>query len=312
MWDDFFVSDGDRSLGDKQAQQVAMGWSLWVGVVLMGVKLVAAWLTGSAAIYGDAAESVVHVLAVGFAAYAIRLAWKPADGDHLYGHDKVSYLSSGLEGAMISVVSLFVVYEAIRRWFAGVPIERVGEGMILTGFAAMVNLVLGWWLWKTGKRMKSQILRANGLHVLADVWTSAGAVVGLTLVSLTGDRIWDSLAALVVGGLVLRSGIGLVKESIDGLMDMSDPEMVAKVREVLDGECDARGATYHNFRMRHSGVIYWVEFHLVVDDQLSVKDAHEMATGVEAAVAKLLEPDGRVISHLEPFSEEDRERSWER
>lgn len=289
-----------------------MAWSLWVGVFLMLVKLVAAYLTGSAAIYGDAAESVVHVVAVAFAAYSVRLAWKPADDTHHYGHDKVSFLSSGFEGGMISVASMFVVFEAVRRWIEGVPVHRVSEGLMLTGFAALVNLVLGLWLIRKGKKMKSQILRANGLHVLADVWTSAGAVVGLLLVQATGDRMWDSLAALVVGGLVFKSGIVLVKESLGGLMDTVDPEMDKRVREELERECQKRGLTYHNLRLRHSGRIYWVEFHLVVDDGLSVKIAHEIASEVEAAVAKILEPDGRVISHIEPFSEEDRERSWER
>ncbi|GAA5495738.1 ferrous-iron efflux pump FieF [Rubritalea halochordaticola] len=296
----------------KADQSYVMAWSLWVGVFLMLVKLVAAYLTGSAAIYGDAAESVVHVVAVAFAAYSVRLAWKPADDTHHYGHDKVSFLSSGFEGGMISVASMFVVFEAVRRWIEGVPVHRVSEGLILTGFAALVNLVLGLWLIRKGKKMKSQILRANGLHVLADVWTSAGAVVGLLLVQATGDRMWDSLAALVVGGLVFKSGIVLVKESLGGLMDTVDPEMDKRVREELERECQERGLTYHNLRLRHSGRIYWVEFHLVVDDGLSVKIAHEIASEVEAAVAKILEPDGRVISHIEPFSEEDRERSWER
>ena len=105
---------------------------------------------------------------------------------------------------MISVASMFVVFEAVRRWIEGVPVHRVSEGLILTGFAALVNLVLGLWLIRKGKKMKSQILRANGLHVLADVWTSAGAVVGLLLVQATGDRMWDSLAALVVGRIGLQ------------------------------------------------------------------------------------------------------------
>lgn len=296
----------------KRDQSYAMAWSLWVGVGLMFVKLVAAYLTGSAAIYGDAAESVVHVVAVAFAAYSVRLAWKPADDTHHYGHDKVSFLSSGFEGGMISVASMFVLFEALRRWFEGIPITHLSDGLILTGFAAGVNLMLGLWLLRKGKQMQSLILKANGLHVLTDVWTSAGAVVGLLLVQWTGDRMWDSIAACVVCALVLKSGIVLIKESLGGLMDTTDLEMEARVREVLDGECNQRGLTYHNFRLRHSGRLYWVEFHLVVDDGLSVKVAHQIASEVEASVAKLLEPDGRVISHIEPFSEEDRERSWER
>ena len=158
-----------------------MNLSLAVAVLLLVAKVTAAGLTGSSAIYSDAAESVVHVLAVAFAAWALRFAYKPSDDTHHYGHDKVAFISSGFEGAMISAAALLIVYEAARQAFAGGEISSLGTGMLLTAAAAVVNLVLGGALLRVGRKRDSAILRANGEHVLADVWTSAGVLAALVL-----------------------------------------------------------------------------------------------------------------------------------
>jgi len=288
-----------------------MNFSLVAAIVLLGAKVTAAVVTGSSAIYSDAAESVVHFLAVCFASWALRLAHKPADETHHFGHDKVSFLSAGFEGAMISAAAVLIFYEAVRQMIFGVKIENLGFGIAMTAAAAGINLVLGLSLLAVGKRSGSPLLRANGHHVLTDVWSSAAVLVALGLYKFTGWVWWDPIAAMLAALNILRVGYKLIRESLGGLLDESDPAAEKRIRDLLDREVSDRKLSYHNFRYRHSGRTHWVEFHLVFDDALTIGDAHVSATAIEASVAKLLHPDGRVISHLEPKSAEHDVEAWE-
>lgn len=288
-----------------------MNLSLAVAVVLLGAKVTAAVFTGSSAIYSDAAESVVHFLAVCFASWALRLAHKPADETHHFGHDKVAFLSAGFEGAMIIAAALLIMYEAVRQFIFGVSIENLGFGIVMTAAAATINLVLGLALLAVGKRSGSPLLRANGHHVLTDVWSSIAVLVALLLYKFTGWVWWDPIAAILAALNIIRVGYQLIRESLGGLLDESDPEVEAKIRRLLDEKVADSGISYHNLRHRHSGRTHWVEFHLVFADELTVGEAHAKATAIEAGVAQMLHPDGRVISHLEPKSAEHEEESWE-
>ncbi|MFT4176781.1 MAG: cation diffusion facilitator family transporter [Luteolibacter sp.] len=292
-------------------QKRVMNLSLGVAVVLLLLKVTAAVVTGSSAVYSDAAESVVHLLAVAFAAWALRLAHKPADETHHFGHDKVAFLSSGLEGAMIAAAAVLIFYEAVKQMIFGVEIHHLGFGLIVTCVAMLVNLLLGFSLIRIGKKSGSPLLKANGMHVLTDVWSSVAVLVALGLIYLTGWKWWDPIAAVLASLNIVRVGIKLIRESLAGLLDEADPEMEAKIRDLLARETRERGLSYHNFRHRHSGRTHWVEFHLVFDDATRVGAAHEDATAIEASVAELLHPDGRVISHLEPKSAEGCEEKWE-
>jgi len=296
--------------GIRQQQRV-MNLSLAVAAVLLGAKVTAAAITGSSAVYSDAAESVVHLLAVCFASWALRLAHKPADETHHFGHDKVSFLSAGFEGAMISAAALLILYEAVRQFILGVEISHIGLGISITAAAACINLALGLSLLKVGKKSGSPLIRANGHHVLTDVWSSLAVLAALGLIHWTGWLWWDPVAACIAALNILRVGFRLIRESLRGLLDEADPAMEKKVRELLDHEVAKRGLAYHNFRHRHSGRTHWVEFHLVFADSISVHDAHEAATAIESSVAGMLHPDGRVISHLEPRSAENHEENWE-
>jgi len=294
-----------------EEQKRLMNISLAVAILLLGAKVTAAVVTGSSAIYSDAAESVVHVLAVGFAVWALRLAHKPADETHHFGHDKVSFLSAGFEGAMISAAALLIIYEAVRQCIFGVQIDNIVFGSVMTGIAMVVNLILGVALIRVGKRRQSPLIRANGLHVLTDVWSSAAVLVALALIMMTGWKWWDPIAAFLASLNILRTGYTLIRESLGGLLDETDVEAEKNIRVLLERECAARGMSFHNLRHRHSGRVHWVEFHLVCDDALTVGEAHDLATEVEASVAALLSPDGRVISHLEPKSTAHHDESWE-
>ena len=212
---------------------------------------------------------------------------------------------------MISAAALLIFYEAVRQIIFGVNIEHLGFGVAVTLGAAAVNLALGLALVRAGKRSGSPLLRANGMHVLTDVWSSAAVLVALGLYQFTGWKLWDPIAAMLAAANILRVGYHLIRESLGGLLDETDPKAERLICELLDREVRERGLSYHNLRYRHSGRTHWVEFHLVFDDSLSVGAAHEIATRVEASVAALFQPDGRVISHLEPRSAEDHEEHWE-
>jgi cation diffusion facilitator family transporter len=294
-----------------QDQKRLMNFSLAAAVVLLGGKVTAAAVTGSSAIYADAAESVVHLLAVVFAAWALRLVHKPADETHHFGHDKMAFLSAGFEGAMISAAALLILYEAIRQFIFGVEISNLGFGAAVTAVAAGVNLVLGLCLVRVGEKSGSPLLRANGMHLLTDVWSSGAVLVALALIYWTGWLWWDPIAAVLAALNILRVGFKLIRESLGGLLDETDPKIEREICELLDREVKKRQLSYHNFRHRHSGRTHWVEFHLVFDDALTVGQAHIAATEIEASIAALLHPDGRVISHLEPRSAEHQEESWE-
>lgn len=294
-----------------EEQKRVMNFSLVASLVLLGVKVSGAVMTGSSAIYSDAAESVVHFLAVAFACWALRLSIKPADETHHFGHDKVSFLSAGFEGAMISAAAMLIFYEAARQFLFGVEIRNLGFGLAVTSLAAGVNLILGLALVAVGKKSESPLVRANGMHVLTDVWSSVAVLIGLGLYHVTEWVWWDPVVAILVACNILRVGIRLIRESLGGLLDEADPLIESRVRDLLDREVASMGLSYHNFRHRHSGRTHWVEFHLVFDDHLSVGEAHDQATRLEAMVADLLSPDGRVISHLEPRSCEHAQERWE-
>ncbi|MFD2257105.1 cation diffusion facilitator family transporter [Luteolibacter algae] len=289
-----------------------MNLSLGVAVLLLVGKATAAFLTGSSVIYSDAAESVVHIFAVSFAAWALRLSHKPADETHHFGHDKISFISAGFEGSMISAAAVLIIYEAIKQFFFGVELANLGFGLVITGIAAGVNLLLGLSLVRVGKRTNSSLLSANGMHVLTDVWSSVAVILALLLIKATQWPWWDPIFAIMAALNILRMGLKLIRASLGGLLDEADPRVEQQVRDLLDEEMTARDLAYHNFRHRHSGRCHWIEFHLVFPNDMTVDRAHDEATEIEANVASLIEPHGRVITHLEPRSAERRIEDWEK
>jgi cation diffusion facilitator family transporter len=174
-----------KSAADRKAMNFAMNLSLGIGILMFIMKVGAYLLTGSAAILSDAAESVVHVAAVIFAACSLRLSYRPADEDHLYGHSKISFFSAGFEGAMIILAAIYIIYESIQKWMTGLQLENLGAGTALIVVASVVNGGLGGYLVWLGRKKNSLILEANGKHVLTDCWTSIAVLVGLTLVLVT-------------------------------------------------------------------------------------------------------------------------------
>jgi cation diffusion facilitator family transporter len=290
---------------DKSHLIFAMRISLWIGILMLFIKISAYLLTGSAAILSDAAESVVHVLAVVFAAYSLRLSLKPADPDHPYGHAKVSFFSAGFEGAMIIFAALYIIYEAVSKWLSGLYLEHLGIGTSLTALAMGINGFLGIYLVKVGKKRKSIILEANGKHVLTDSWTSLGVIVGLGLTILTGWLPWDPIFAILVALNILYSGFGLIRRSVSGLMDTADPQIHTQLIEILDKETQKHGIGYHHLLHRNLGYLHWVELHLLFPKNTTVSDAHRTATEIEKVIDERLEPGARITTHLESIEDHE-------
>ncbi|HMO52141.1 MAG TPA: cation diffusion facilitator family transporter [Kiritimatiellia bacterium] len=285
---------------DHAAMRRAMRISVSVGLLMLIIKFTAYAYTGSAAILSDAAESIVHIIAVIFAAYSLWLSLKPADEQHPYGHAKISFFSAGVEGALIVMAALYIIYVAITDWVSGLALRNLDLGVVLTALAAGINAGLGYYLVRIGKRKKSLILEANGQHVLTDSWTSAGVVIGLLLAWTTGWLFLDPLCAILVALNIIYSGVRLLQRSVGGLMDEADPAIQRRLIALLDRECRSASISHHQMRQRFNGFSYDVDVHLVFPDHLPIKDAHRIATGIENAIQRELPPAAHVTTHLEP------------
>ena len=280
-----------------------MNISLAVGILMLAAKWVAYLLTGSSVIFSDAAESVVHVIAVWFAWYAVRLAAEPPDKEHHYGHEKIGFVSAATEGALICIAAIVIIISAVEQLVVGVQIQQIGIGTAITAGAGLVNLALGQYLIRTGRAHRSLTVEANGKHVMTDVWTSLGAVAGLLVAWWTNILELDPIIAIIFAGNILREGVGLVYTSVQGLMDRTDPELERQATEALDVFVTDRGLSYHRFRLRMAGRVPHVDFHLQFPDTMTVKTAHDLATEAEWLVKEVLVTESaEVITHLEPMT----------
>lgn len=274
--------------------------SLAVGIGMLAIKLFAYFITGSAAIFSDAAESVVHNVAVGFALFSLWYSARPADREHPYGHDKIDFFSAGFEGALIVLAAVYIIYEAVHKWIAGLVLENLTQGLWLTVAAFVINGALGGFLIWRGKKTKSLIVEANGHHVLTDSWTSLGVIIGLVLAWWTGWKPFDPICAIFVAINILWSGGRLMGRSFQGLMDKADPEVDKAVREVLDTELSKHAVQFHALKNRRAGRTIWVDLHLLFPDETPLWLAHAQATEIEDAIEAKLGPEARVSTHLEP------------
>jgi cation diffusion facilitator family transporter len=294
-----------NSGSDRRTLVFAMNLSLVVGLLMFVIKMGAYLLTGSSAILSDAAESVVHVAAVIFASCSLRLSFRPADRDHLYGHSKISFFSVGFEGAMIILAAVYIIYESIHKWLTGLELSNLGAGSMLTAAAVIINGGLGAYLVWLGRSRNSRILEANGKHVLTDCWTSLAVLVGLLLVLTTKWLPFDPILGILMACNILWSGAGLVKSAFSGLMDEADPEAHKTLVAILDRETKARELGYHDLRHRNMGDAHSVEFHLLFQEGETLQHAHLVATEIEKIIEAALQPRAFVTTHLECASDHE-------
>jgi len=298
----------ERASLSKHAQQhrdarFAMRISLIVGVLMLAGKMAAFLVTGSLAIFSDAAESVVHVVAVAFAVFSLWLSARPAVPRFQYGYERITFFSAGFEGAMIVLAAASIVFTTVERWRHGLELGELGRGIALIVAAGALNAILGWYLLRIGKRNHSLILEADGKHVLTDSWTSFGVVAGLALVMMTGWKPFDPLIALAVAANILWSGGRLMWQSIKGLLDYSDPEVGHQIRRRLDTICEDLAIQYHGVRFRTTGYRQIIEVHLLFPESMGLGEAHRRATKVEEQLAQELEMPAEVTTHLESLED---------
>ena len=278
--------------------KLAIG-SIIIGFVVLGLKTLAYWMTGSVALLSDALESTVNVATAFAALIAIRVAAKPADADHPYGHHKAEFFSAVLEGVMIIVAALLIFREAFDGLVNPIPLALPFEGLLVNMAATLINGFWAWVLITRGRIHKSPALVADGRHLITDVFTSVGVAFGVVLAVVTGWWILDPLLASLVAINILWSGSKIVKESLSGLMDEAVSEgMLSDIRAVIAAE-SAGAIEAHDLRTRHAGVATFIDFHLVVPSETTVYEAHEICDRIEHALTDLLE-DASVTIHVEP------------
>ncbi len=288
---------------DHRLRKQAALISVLVGFGMLGMKTTAYLLTNSAAILSDAMESVVHVFATSMALYSIIVSSRPADESHPYGHGKVEFFSAGLEGGLIIVAAFAIIYAAVRDMIFGRQLVDLDTGMLLTLAAALVNLLLGWFLIKRGKATDSLTLVADGKHVLTDSYTSFGVVAGLGLVYLTGLTILDPLVAIAVAINILFSGYKLMRVSVGGLMDEADRPTLERINEIVNRLRTNEWINMHHLRIMRSGRLHHLDFHLIVPFYWSVEKSHTFQGEVVRKIASAMNNNATVLIHLDPCME---------
>jgi cation diffusion facilitator family transporter len=274
--------------------------SLGIGGGMLIMKMSAYFLTHSSAIFSDALESVVHIAATGMALYSVLLSARPADKSHPYGHGKIEFFSAGFEGAMIVLAAIAIIYQAASQIIVGPELKKLDIGIGFTVAASVINLVLGTYLIRTGRRTNSLTLVADGKHVLTDSYTSFGVVVGLGLVLSTGWDLLDPLIAIAVALNILVSGYKLLRISVGGLMDEAHPETLEKILSVILRDRTPEWIDLHHLREWRSGDIYHVDFHLTVPFYWKVDEAHAFQKRVLDKIAAELGPGSQVLIHVDP------------
>ena len=281
--------------------------SVAVGVALLAVKFAAYFLTGSAAIFSDALESIVNVLASFFAVYSLFLAHEPPDKNHPYGHGKVEFMSAGFEGGMIVLAALVIAYKAITAFIAGQEVQSAAAGLGLMAAAMVANGGLGFYLVRLGKQRHSLTLEADGHHLLADAVTSIAVIIALAIVHLTRFKYADPIAALAVAAYITWMGVSLLRRSASGLMDTEDTADAKLLSELLTSHIgpharEPRICSFHKLRHRHTGRYHWVDFHIVVPASWNIARGHDVASAIEHEIELAL-GEGDATAHVEPCTD---------
>jgi cation diffusion facilitator family transporter len=274
--------------------------SLIVSIVLLAAKYQAYVLTGSTAILSDALESIVNVVAAVFALGGLIFAGRPADRNHPYGHGKIEFFAAAFEGGLIAFAAVLIIYEVVQSLIRGVIVRQLETGLAIVLAAGLVNLALGRFLVRTGRKYASVTLVADGQHVLSDFYTSAGIVVGLLLVRVTGLSWLDPLVAALVALNLMWTGGRLVRHAAGGLLDEEDPALLGRLLGVLRDHVGQGVIRVHHLRAIRSGRFHHVDAHLVVPEFWSVDRAHELAEDLALRVIKEVGVEGELSFHTDP------------
>jgi cation diffusion facilitator family transporter len=273
--------------------------SILIGLLVLGLKTLAWQMTGSVALLSDALESIVNVATALAAVIAIRVAQRPADQGHPYGHHKAEFFSAVLEGVLIIVAALLILHEAWQVFQNPRPISGAGPGLAINAVAGVINALWCGVLIRQGRRLRSPALVADGKHLFSDVISSAGVMLGVGLSVATGWWVLDPALAMLVGVNILWSGWKVMTSSLSGLMDESVPSQTLTVIKDIISDKATGAIEAHDLRTRHAGAVTFIDFHLVVDGQTTVGDAHDICDRIEASLKNKL-PDAQITIHVEP------------
>ncbi len=274
--------------------------SIVVAGSLFSIKFFAFHLTGSQAIFSEAMESIVNVLAAALAFYVLYYASKPADKDHPYGHGKVEYLSAAVEGGLIAFAAFMILVEAIKSLSTDRALVELSTGTVLLASTGVINLLVGFYLQKVGKRKYSEALLASGKHLIADFWTTAGVLVGLTLVIITGLKWLDSAIAILVSLHLIKEGYELIRKAVGGLLDEENHEVINQIRDVINKNHQDGIIQVHHLRVMRSGKYHHIDAHVVVPEFWSVEVAHDETLKYEKKIFNNYEFDGEIHFHIDP------------
>ena len=282
--------------------------SIFAAVITIGLKAAAYFYTGSVGLLSDALESLINLAAAVIALWTIKIAALPPDDEHSFGHDKAEYFSSGLEGAMIFGAALSIAYTAVLRFLSPQPLENLGVGIAISVVATIINLAVGQILVRAGTRNQSIILEADGHHLVTDVWTSVGVIVGVILVSFTGWTRLDPVIAFLVAANIIWMGYKLIHRSVLGFMDTAvAPKIQQTITEILDRFAAERKIDYHALRTRQAGARKFVYVHILVPDEWTVQKGHALCDEIEDEIRRTISH-STVFTHLEPLEDPS---SWE-
>jgi cation diffusion facilitator family transporter len=288
---------------NNRAHLTRYAWlSIAAACLTIGMKSAAYFLTGSVGLLSDALESLVNLAGAVMALAMLTIAARPADEDHAYGHTKAEYFSSGFEGALILVAAVMITVTAVRRLISPEPLEQVGLGLVISIAASLVNLGVALVMLPAAKRYNSITLEADARHLLTDVWTSVGVIIGVALVAITGWLRLDPLVALIVAANIIWTGVRIIRKSIRGLMDIAIPiEEQDALRKVLE-PYEQTGVQFHALRTRQSASRRFISFHVLVPGEWSVHQGHQLLENIEADIRNAI-PEVTVFTHLESLED---------
>ncbi|MGE5810801.1 MAG: cation diffusion facilitator family transporter [Ignavibacteria bacterium] len=272
--------------------------SLTVGLAMFVAKMGAYLITGSAAIFSDAAESVVHIMATAMALFSIILSAKPADKSHLYGHGNIEYFSAGVEGLLIIVAAGVIIFASINDIIYGSNLKKLDTGLLVVTGASAINLILGIFLIRTGKKTNSLTLIADGKHVLTDSYTSLGVLIGIILVMITEFVLFDPIFAFAVALNILYTGYKLIRESVGGLMVETDHRLLMKIGDKIISLKKEYWIDLHELRFWKSGEQVFIDFHLILPYYFTIKQSHTEESQIKSELIKAF-PSSQIKIHFD-------------
>jgi cation diffusion facilitator family transporter len=300
-------SDQPQTITDRRSLRRYAWLSVAAAIATIALKSSAYYLTGSIGLLSDAVESLVNLAGAVMALAMLTVAARPPDEDHAWGHSKAEYFSSGVEGTLILIAAISIAIGAVRRLLAPQPLEQIGLGLAVSVVASLINFAVSLTLNRAGKRYHSITLVAGAKHLMTDVLTSAGVVIAVALVGITGWKPLDPLVALLVAANIVWAGIQIVRESIAGLMDVAIPEVeIQAARRAIEAHMND-GVEYHALRTRQAGARRFMSVHILVPGHWTVHEGHQLLERIERDVRAAV-PNSAILSHLESL---DDPASWE-